>query len=80
MDEGYYEINQIRKNYPIKVVPHEAILENGAFVAQHWHRSIEIVLVRGDSPLFFRFELLVRNEAKWYSFHKVHAFHSLENS
>lgn len=48
MDEGYYEINQMRKNYPIKVVPHEAILENGAFVAQHWHRSIEIVLVRGD--------------------------------
>ena len=48
MEEGYYEINQMRKNYPVKVVPHENIVNDGAYVAQHWHRSVEIVLARGD--------------------------------
>lgn len=48
MDKGYYEINQMHKNYPFKVVPHENILKTGSYVAQHWHRSVEIVLSRGD--------------------------------
>ena len=30
MEEGYYEINQMRKNYPVKVVPHENIVNDGA--------------------------------------------------
>nr|WP_242703811.1 AraC family transcriptional regulator [Enterococcus sp. 669A] len=41
----------MKKNYPIKVIPHRIFSERGLIqepLSLHWHRSIEIVLVLGD--------------------------------
>ncbi|MDY8025486.1 AraC family transcriptional regulator [Paenibacillus polymyxa] len=48
MERGYYEINRMVKNYPLKVVPHEQVLLMGeSMIAKHWHRSMEIVYALG---------------------------------
>lgn len=48
-DEGFYEINQMKKNYPLKIVPHENIIRDGwTHIAKHWHRSVEIILIGGS--------------------------------
>lgn len=57
IDKGYYEINKMTKNYPVKVVPHQDILKHAnysnAHIEKHWHRSIEIVLMyNGDFMLW----------------------------
>lgn len=44
MSEGYYQVNQMRKNYPVKIVPHKGITAEGSMLLRkHWHRSVEIV-------------------------------------
>lgn len=55
--KGKYEIHQMKKNYPIKVIPHQIFLEKGLAHEQlslHWHRSIEIVLVLGDDMTIWK--------------------------
>lgn len=49
MDRGYYEVNKMSKNYPVKVVPHQDIIRDAGYtnvhIEKHWHRSLEIVLM-----------------------------------
>ncbi len=48
-EKGSYESNQMRKNYPLKIVPHEDIIAMGYdHVIHHWHRSLELVFA-GDT-------------------------------
>lgn len=53
MDKGYYEVNKMFKNYPVKVVPHQDIISDVGYpnthIEKHWHRSLEIVLVYNGS-------------------------------
>ncbi|WP_265459134.1 helix-turn-helix domain-containing protein [Enterococcus sp. HY326] len=49
--KGKYQYHQMKKSYPIDVIPHEIFLEEGRShesLSLHWHRSIELVLVQGD--------------------------------
>lgn len=52
-NQGYYEVNYMRKNYPLKVIPHQNILyearEDNLHIQRHWHRSLELVLVYENS-------------------------------
>lgn len=44
MSGGFYQINQMRKNYPVKVVPHKNLYrEESVLLRKHWHRSVEII-------------------------------------
>lgn len=47
MESNFYEVNQMRKNYPVKVVPHHDFYRvKSGVVRKHWHRSIEIILAQ----------------------------------
>lgn len=58
MDKGYYEVNRMRENYPVKVVPHQKLIDavslNNGYVMKHWHRSIEIFLVYDGSCMLWK--------------------------
>lgn len=50
MSEGVYQVNQMRKNYPVKIVPHKEIpVEGSMLLRKHWHRSIEIIFAWNGS-------------------------------
>lgn len=58
MERGYYEINRMARNYPVKIVPHEHLIKNNnlddGHILKHWHRSIELFLVANSSCMVWK--------------------------
>ncbi|MTK09777.1 MAG: AraC family transcriptional regulator [Hungatella sp.] len=58
MDKGYYEVNRMRENYPVKIVPHQKIVDNirldNGHILKHWHRSVEIFLMYNGSCMLWK--------------------------
>ncbi|WP_018750142.1 AraC family transcriptional regulator [Paenibacillus sanguinis] len=72
MEKGFYEINRMVKNYPLKIVPHEQVLMMGqSIIAKHWHRSIEIVYALGGD-----IKLWINGETKQLHSGDIEIIHS----
>ncbi len=58
VERGYYEINRMTRNYPVKIVPHEHLIESthldNGHILKHWHRSIEIFWVANSSCMIWK--------------------------
>ncbi|MGG5329050.1 helix-turn-helix domain-containing protein [Enterococcus sp. AZ163] len=55
--KGKYQIHHMKKNYPVKVIPHNIFLEKGRThdsLSLHWHRSLEFVLILGDPMIIWK--------------------------